>query len=376
MRLRVGLLLCLFAAIAVVGCRKPLAPNIDRNKAPETWITAAPFDTITLVPGPVRPLPGSVPVRFHIYWAGSDQDGAVVGYYWAVVETLPLAPAGGTRPPLPGPRPQDYHYTTRTDTTFIFSVAEDVPDREHAFFLYAVDNQGKPDPTPARFIFNANDRFPPVGVFDVARATGTVYYFDPITGILGSRTLTKDVADTVDTPDAGRAPRDTVASGSRLTFRFHGEVRIAGSVIKGFRYKLDESVLQPADPDSLFQGDHIEYRVPPNERDPARHGADTAAVAPGTKVFSLRAVDQANGNRIPDATRRFQMNFSPDTWFAGPDPTLTGPHWHEKPNGEKYALFDAQGNLPPGGLPGTLLSPDSVLIMPVHRPQHRTFLEI
>ena len=100
MRLRVGLLLCLFAAIAVVGCRKPLAPNIDRNKAPETWITAAPFDTITLVPGPVRPLPGSVPVRFHVYWAGSDQDGAVVGYYWAVVETLPQPEAPSSKPPF------------------------------------------------------------------------------------------------------------------------------------------------------------------------------------------------------------------------------------------------------------------------------------
>ena len=54
MRLRVGLLLCLFAAIVMVGCRKPLAPNVDRNKAPETWITAAPFDTITLVKGTRR----------------------------------------------------------------------------------------------------------------------------------------------------------------------------------------------------------------------------------------------------------------------------------------------------------------------------------
>src|SRR5512134_3412665 len=110
MRLRVGSLLCLFAIIAVVGCRKALAPNIDRNKAPETWITAAPFDTITLVKGEM-PQPGTIPIRFHVYWAGGDHDGAVIGYYWAVVETLPLPTPGGNRPPsLPGPRPGDYRY--------------------------------------------------------------------------------------------------------------------------------------------------------------------------------------------------------------------------------------------------------------------------
>jgi hypothetical protein len=98
MRLRVGLLLCLFAVIVVVGCRKPLAPNIDRNKAPETWITAAPFDTITLDPALPRPSPTTIPIRFHVYWAGSDVDGNVAGYYWAVVETLPLPPPGGRGP--------------------------------------------------------------------------------------------------------------------------------------------------------------------------------------------------------------------------------------------------------------------------------------
>lgn len=386
MRLRVGLLLCLFLTIAVVGCRKPLAPNVDSNKAPETWITAAPIDTITLTPGPVRPQPGTIPVRFHVYWAGSDHDGAVVGYYWAVVETLPIVPAGGTIPPLPGPRPHDYRYTTRTDSVFIFNVAEDVPDRQHAFFLYAVDNQGKSDPTPARFIFNANDRFPPVAVFDEASAIGTVYYFDA-GGVLRSEIRTYAITDTVDArPQDGRAPADTVPANSRLRFRFHGEVRIAGSVIKGFRYKLDEPVLQPIDPDSFFQGNKIEYHVPAAEADPSRLGADTAAIASGTKVFSLRVVDQANGNRIPDATRRFELNFSPDTWFAGPDPDVpVGGVWRQNPEtGVKYALLNSNGSLPAGGLPGTLLGTqlgdplvaDSIEILPVNRVAHRTFLEV
>jgi len=49
MRLRFGLVFCVFAVVWGVGCRKPLTPNIDRNIAPETWITAAPVDTLSVV---------------------------------------------------------------------------------------------------------------------------------------------------------------------------------------------------------------------------------------------------------------------------------------------------------------------------------------
>ena len=370
MRLRVGLLLCLFAIIAMVGCRKPLAPNVERNKAPETWITAAPFDTITLVRGD-PPQPRTIPIRFHVYWAGSDQDGSVVGYYLAVVETIPFPPL----PPLPGPRPSDYRYTTRTDSILVFTVAEDIPDRQHAFYIYAVDDKGKADPTPARFIFSALDRYPPLPVFDAAFATGTVYFYDA-SGHLTSETRTFPIRDTL---RFGGTPADTVASGSRVTFQFHGEVTVAGSVIKGFRYKFDEPQPQPVDPDSLFHGNVIEYGVPANEADPSRGGIDIQRVVQGTKTFQLRAVDQANGSR--DAFRRFQMNFSPDTWFAGPDPNVVDPLWRTNskiserwPNGEKFAVLPGL-RPPPTGLPGTLLGPDSVQILPANRTPRRTFLE-
>jgi hypothetical protein len=363
MRLRVGFVLCLFAILTAVGCRKALAPNVDRNKAPETWITGAPFDTVTLIKG-VRPPVGTIPIRFHVYWAGSDQDGAVVGYYWAVTDTTPGLSA------LPGPRPRDYHYTTRTDTTFIFEVAEDIPDRLHRFYIYAVDDQGKPDPTPARFVFNALDRFPPLPVFDEAHAVGTTYFFD--NGVLKSEVRDFPIRDTVNNLNVV-PPGDTVPSGSRLEFRFHGELTVAGSSIRGFRYKLDEPSLQPSQPESLYHKNVVEYHVPPGEADPERNGGDVTTVAPGTKVFTLRAVDQAGGSR--DGTRRFQYNFSPDTWWAGPDPTAPGAPWITNSMGEKYILY-VQGQLPAGGVPGTLLSTDSTQILPADRKPNRTFLEV
>src|SRR6476620_8736551 len=143
MRLRAGVSLFVIAILTGVGCRKPLSPA-DNNKAPETWITAAPQDTLVTkdAQGRVVPsLPGKIPVRFHLYWAGADEDGEVVGYYFAVTETLPDPPVGlRDLPNLPGPKPGYYHFTTRSDTTLIFNVSENHPDRQHGFYVYAVDN--------------------------------------------------------------------------------------------------------------------------------------------------------------------------------------------------------------------------------------------
>ena len=359
MRWRVGAVLCLFAAYFGIGCRQPITPNIDRNQAPETWITAAPFDTVTLKDENGKPTnvpirPGTIPVRFHVHWAGSDQDGAVNGFYWAVVETLPR-PAEGqlTVPNLPGPKPQDYRFTTKTDSFFIFTVAEDIPDRQHAFFIYAVDNQGKPDPTPARFIFTAQDRFPPIPIFDECKCVGTIYELQPGGGVLG-RTVERTITD-ID--NIRTFPRDTCPSGSTLFFKWHGEPTIPQTVVIGYRYKLDEVRFNEVGPEVMSAAYNTKV------------GADTFPPSVGTKIFVLRAVDQAFGTR--DSTRRFQYNYSPDSWFSGP--ALDSPSLTNNPvTGERYIL---QGQLP-GGVAGSLLSSDSTRILPALRVDRKTFFEI
>src|SRR6266478_457334 len=149
MRVRAVVVLFLIVLGFVSGCRGALSPNVDRDRPPETWLTAAPQDTVTIHRsdrGIDIPVIHTIPIRFHMYWAGSDQDGAVVGYFWAVVETLPQ-PIPGTFfiPPLPAPRTSQYRFTTRTDSTFTFNVSEFAPDRQHAFFIFAVDDKGKGD---------------------------------------------------------------------------------------------------------------------------------------------------------------------------------------------------------------------------------------
>lgn len=376
MRLRAGLILFfLLALIPVVGgCRKPLAPTFDRNQAPETWITAAPLDTITLRngPDPVQTPPGTIPFRYHLYWAGSDPDGKIAGFFYAVVETLPVPiPPANDPPPLPGPKAHDYKFTTKTDSTFIFTVSDQRTDRRHAFYIYAVDNLGKPDPTPARFIFNAIDRYPPLAVIDKFITTGFTWTQDPTTLAL-TRALRSDTVTSIDTFKLGAIPRKTVPVGARIDIAWHAEETTVDNPAVGFRYKMDE-------PEYVNVGvstTTLSYNTGPSD-----------AVGPGLKVFRLRAVDQAGGARAggatPETNRLFQMNFPPVTWFAGADPS--NPIWTQGANPrDKYVTVNAWiGGVPigPGGAPInlagiSLLSSDSVKILPSQRVPRKTFLEI
>lgn len=353
-----------------------MTPNIDRNEPPETWITAAPMDTLTLRDGDGKPIPGSpsittIPVRFHVYWAGSDKDGSVTGFYYAVVETTAAPLEGIGFANLPGPKPQDYRFTTRTDTTFVFNVSELFTDRQHALFVYAVDNNGKPDPTPARFIFDGIDKFPPRPVILETKATGEIVTLMPDGSPNPPQTREYFVTDTLPPGGGGGAPKDTVPAFSRLDITWRGEITLAGTYVTNYRYKLDEPQFQTADSSvhSVSYGTGLPGDPP---------------VSPGLKVFTLRALDQAGG--AGETTRRFLMNFSPDTWWAGPDLAL----WPASSDGDGRAVdvlvwpapnrpqFETSPPLPTGFYLGT----DSLQYRPSRRlppgrdPQRRTFYEI
>jgi hypothetical protein len=306
-----------------IGCRSALAPNVSRNRAPETWITAAPQDTITTTEksgdhthAPIQ----TIPIRYHMYWAGSDVDGAVVGYYWAVTETLPTPPEGTTGlAPLPGPRPSQYRFTTKTDTTLSFDVSEFRPDRQHAFFIYAVDDKGRADPTPARFIFNALDRFPPIPKIDVGQGTGIVArVLTPHTVSIKDTTIA--LRDSFDLSNLGRSPKDTIPSGARIDFAWSADTTITNGHATKFKYKLDEPFF--VEVDSSTHG--VSYNA----------GLGTTDAVPGTKTFTLRAIDAAGGAR--EITRRFQINFDPDTWFWGPDPSLASQFPDQPGTGQRF----------------------------------------
>jgi hypothetical protein len=397
MRFRAGLVFVFLALWLGVGCRKPLAPTVDTNLPPETWITAAPQDTLTsrdengnLVP----PNPGTIPFRYHLYWSGSDQDGAVSGFYWAVTETV--GSVGGLPIPLlPGPKPQDYRYTRTRDSVFIFNVLEETNNRQHAFYIYAVDNKGKPDATPARVIFNSLDLYPPIPVIEAqcgvpnpttgSRATGLIFHpNDAWAGGLAPVPVPKETTMALcDTFSRRTTVSDIIPMGSVVHMQWHSEIRVASNPAVSYKYKIGE-------------GDEVEFvQVPASVTSTEYNTTDRNRLAPGLKIFTLRAIDQAGGARSsPETTRRFYVNWTPDTWFAGPDTIPPGysnlnnfyaTTWYGPPGGSgskvKERFFSAgQGPNPSPGwnvsLPGSLLSPDSVLVMPARRKANKTFFEI
>jgi len=365
MRLRVGAALCLFLAFWGSGCRKALAPTTLDNQPPETWIVAAPQDTITTRDSnnnPVRPQIGKIPVRFHLYWAGTDRDGSVVGYYWAVVETLPVPPEGSSSvPSLPGPKARDYHYTTATDSIFIFDASEEVSERQHAFYIYAVDDKGRPDPTPARFVFSAYDRFPPTAVIDELKATGIEYVLQR-DGTVMPQQKTYFVHDFFEISNDHAFPRDTVSSNAQLHMTWHGVPTIPSTIVTGYRYKLDEPNWNTVD-SSVHE---TSYNT----------GVGLDKVNPGPKIFTLRAIGQSGWRG--EATRWFQMNFAPDTWFAGADPSDPTAGWltAPMPYGGKYLDYQFTGWSPFPGVPGTMLTNDSLSVLPSQRRERKSFFEI
>lgn len=367
MRLRVGAVLCLFLSFIGAGCRKTLAPSTLDNQPPETWIVAAPQDTITTRDDsntPVRPNIGQIPVRFHLYWAGADRDGSVGGYYWAVVETLPIPPEGSISvPSLPGPKARDYRFTDKTDSIFIFTASEEVSERQHAFYIYAVDDKGRPDPTPARFVFSSYDKYPPKAIIDEFKAEGTEYELLPGGGVRSQR-KTYLVTDFFEISNDHAVPRDTVPADAYMTVRWHGEPTIPSTIVTGYRYKLDEPNFNSVD-SSVHTAVY-------------NSGIGLDKVNPGPKIFTLRAIGQSGWRG--ESTRWFQMNFAPDTWFAGPDlnDPLAGWQTYQDGNGKRYWFMDfaLTGWTAFQGVPGSMLSGDSAVVLPALRPQRRSFFEI
>ena len=159
-------------------------------------------------------------------------------------------------------------------------------------------------------------------------------------------------------------PRDTCSATSWIHIRWHGQPQIPQSVVTGFRYKLDEPQFVEVGPERCW----APITTPGFRRTPFRHrpGSRSSCCARSIRRWALR-----------DSTRRFQLNYAPETWWSGPD--INSSSLTTKPNGERYLW------LPPGKLTtpvaGSLMSDDSVKIMPAYRARQtdyrkNTFFEI
>jgi hypothetical protein len=350
-----GICVVFLMALVATSCRNTVDPDTDRNRPPDTYLTAAPIDSIA--GGPLS----KIPYRYHAHWSGADIDGEVVGFFVAVTETIP--PEGATPVRLPPPKPQDYKFTTKRDSVFVFNIHEGLgTDREHGLYVYAIDNEGKVDPEPAFVHFIARDRNLPGLNFLAARAWGTMFRSDGMGGVVSfdtSFTLT----DNIDPVGATVLPRDTIPVGASAYFAWQGWDDDWNSVVIGYRYKLFEPEFNAVD--STIK--EVWYADPD-------HGA-IEPIPIGPNLFRVKSVDEAGGTTLEDSLRRFIVNFDSDTWWAGPDTT--------DPAIQAALLSDVRGRYIPaadvtGAPPAELdrwLGPTRFDILPSERTPSKTFVE-
>jgi hypothetical protein len=148
-KLALVLLLWVAGAMLLSCAKDPVA--VDRNRPPQTFLVGAPIDTTAADVG--------YSYRIHLYWRGEDPDGYVVGFLYSWDDSSIGA----------------FRFTTRTDSIFELAVNDSETigsgvgnpqtSRYHTFFIRAVDNLGKPDPSLTMFnrrLFNAETEVPRV----------------------------------------------------------------------------------------------------------------------------------------------------------------------------------------------------------------------
>jgi hypothetical protein len=151
-RLVLGIFLLLLGALVLFGCRAFEPEVLIVNKTPETYLIGAPAETT-----------GGY-FHFHVWWYGTDEDGTVTQFVWALTDTsvqdneTPEDEEDERFDPGDNISTLDIgHYTTRTDTVFDFSLNQG-PVLAYSMTLHmvAVDDQGDFDRTPARLRFISN----------------------------------------------------------------------------------------------------------------------------------------------------------------------------------------------------------------------------
>lgn len=135
------------------ACRRESKP-LDRNKAPETFLTSSPPETT------------ETDYRVHLYWRGVDNDGVVTRYMWYISDTL-LTLDPDNEPDQeqldwnPAERIADFlkgRFTDKSDSVFIFTGYDQNTGallNRQAFHIVSIDDGGRLDATPARLQFLA-----------------------------------------------------------------------------------------------------------------------------------------------------------------------------------------------------------------------------
>jgi len=269
---------CLPGLLFLWSCRRENPSNFDRNLPPETYIPGAPAESSLAY------------YRVHLYWTGTDPDGRIDHFEYAVTDTS-LGP-GETTPGFNG-----YYRTEKTDSLFVFR-ADDPQILGHRFYVRAVDNEGKVDPTPAWAYFVAHDfNFPNV-VFREA---------------VGSWRTSAGVDTTVLLSSENEySPTDTIGIAGKMSVSWSGFDVDQGGYVTGYQYR--------ATGDPFYSGGTLADTTWSIEFTPTVKGGVTSYFS-GVEALKVRAIDDAGAATNPDSVRSVVVNFNPITWIVDPSST-------------------------------------------------------
>ncbi len=263
---------CLPGLILLWGCRRSNPSTFDSNLPPETYIPYAPAESTLAY------------YRVHLYWNGVDPDGEVDHFEYAVTDSNKIP--GEDTPGFSG-----FFRTTRTDSTFQLE-ANNPQILGHRFYVRAVDNENKVDPTPAWTYFIAHDfNFPNV---TFTRSLGTWVDRDGTTHRITLKSNNQF------------SPTDTIGVGGNISLAWTGHDVDEGGSVVGYEYRASTS--------TSFTGGTLADTAMAESFDPAVTGA--ASYFSGREVIQIRAIDDAGAKTQPDSIRSVVVNFSPVTWIA------------------------------------------------------------
>ena len=146
------LTIALVALTLFAGCRAFQPEAVIVNRAPETFLIGAPLEG------------GGGYYHYHMFWYGSDEDGTVVKFAWALTdtsvqndETVDDEEDARFNPALDITHLEIANWTTKTDSIFDFQINQGTaPSADMTFHMVAMDDYGDFDRTPARLHFFSN----------------------------------------------------------------------------------------------------------------------------------------------------------------------------------------------------------------------------
>jgi hypothetical protein len=166
----IAMLLVLSIMTLMAGCRAFEPEAVIVNQLPETYIVGSPMEH-----------QGGY-YHFHVYWYGSDRDGNVEKFVWALTDTtlqdedtIEDEENENFNPALDSSQLAIANWTTKTDSIFDFTIDQGVSTAyDMTLHLVAIDDFGDYDRTPARLHFFSNTLGNPVIQFFGTSENGTV----------------------------------------------------------------------------------------------------------------------------------------------------------------------------------------------------------